>query len=518
MARSRNETVAPRPSRGSPPLLVALVVIAGAVLMSLEMLGSRMLAPYFGSSVFVWGSLIGVFLASLSLGYWAGGYLADRRPSFRLLSGLALAAAALIVLSWPLTRPVCQALVGAGLGDRAGPLLAALAIFFVPSVLIGIVSPFAIRLSAKSLGDLGIQAGRLSALSTFGSILGTFGTTFVLIPALPVRVILLILGLALAVVPVFALATSRRGVAAVAGGGAALAAMVYLASSAHGATLNPGETLVYEGSSAYHQVAVVESEGRRYMKFDQYYESGIELTPPYRSAFPYTDLFHVGPLLSPEPKRALFLGAGGGIGPRAFAEAYPSLERIDVVDVDPLVLDLAKRYFYLEESERIRLHADDARMFLRTVAEPFDLVVLDVFTIGGRIPPHLATREFFLEVAARMAPGAALVMNLNSAVRGPKSEIYAALAGTVAAAFGDVAAFPLYFPAEDPASFRFSALSRNILLAAVKGGLPPAATLRERGRASPRREARGASTLLAPSVPRGQVLTDEHAPIETMEF
>jgi PAS domain S-box-containing protein len=127
-----------------------------------------------------------------------------------------------------------------------------------------------------------------------------------------------------------------------------------------------GETLVYEGSSAYHQVAVVDDDGgHRYLKFDDFYESGISLGPPHRGAFPYTDLFHAAPLLAPAPRRALFLGAGGGIGPRAFAAAYPSLERIDVVDVDPLVLDLARRFFFLAEEGPIRVHVEDARMFLR---------------------------------------------------------------------------------------------------------------------------------------------------------
>ena len=145
-------------------------------------------------------------------------------------------------------------------------------------------------------------------------------------------------------------------------------------------------------------------------------------------------------------------------------------------------------------------------------------MVLDVFTIGGRIPFHLATREFFAEIAAHLAPGGALVMNLNSAVAGPRNEIYASLAATIAAAFGDVAGFPLFFPEEDPSSHRSREATRNILLAAVKGGLPPPATIRERAAASPVREARWAASLLAPRVPRGEVLTDEHAPIETMEF
>ncbi len=381
------------------------------------------------------------------------------------------------------------------------------------------VSPFAIRLTARSLGSIGVQSGRLYALSTLGSLLGTFGTTFVLLPLLSVDAILMVLGGSLALVPLFVLATARKAGAAAAAA-IALSLVAWKAWGLPVATLQRGETLLFEASSPYHHVAVVERGDLRFLKFNDFYESGISLRPPYQSVFPYTDAFHVAALFDPAPERAVFLGAGGGIGPRDFAEVYPSLSRIDVVDVDPLVLEVAEKYFYLEPSERVRVHADDARMFLRRPGQgPWDLVVLDAFTIGGRIPFHLATEEAFRELRDRLTDDGVLVMNINSALEGPKAEIYRSLASTIRAAFGHVVAFPLVYAGErDPGSKRFREQSRNVILAAVKGTPPSKEELLARAAEAEEPRARKHAATVITEVPEGDVLTDGWAPIETMAF
>ena len=170
---------------------------AGAVLMALEIVGSRVLAPYFGSSVYVWGSLISIFLAALSAGYYLGGVAADRWPRTGTLA-LALAAAGVLILLLPLlSRPILEAFSAWDLGPRASPLLASVALFVLPSLLLGTTSPVAIKLAATDLATVGNTAGLLYAISTAGSIAGTLLTAFVLIPALGVRAILYALGVAL---------------------------------------------------------------------------------------------------------------------------------------------------------------------------------------------------------------------------------------------------------------------------------------------------------------------------------
>ncbi|OLD56792.1 MAG: hypothetical protein AUI83_06015 [Armatimonadetes bacterium 13_1_40CM_3_65_7] len=172
---------------------------AGAVLMALEIVGSRILAPYFGSSVYVWGSLISIFLAALSAGYYFGGVAADRWPRAGALA-LALAAAGVLILVLPLvSRSILETFSAWDLGPRASPLLASVVLFVLPSLLLGMTSPFAIKLATTNLATVGNTAGVLYAISTAGSIAGTLLTAFVLIPTMGVRAILYSLGGALLV-------------------------------------------------------------------------------------------------------------------------------------------------------------------------------------------------------------------------------------------------------------------------------------------------------------------------------
>lgn len=171
-----------------------IAFFSGAALMGLEIAGSRVLAPYFGSSVFVWGSLIGVLLAALSGGAYLGGLLADRAPDARTLAGL-LALAGLVTLALPWVAPgVNRWVFEAQIGPRVGPLVASALMFLVPGVALGTVSPFLVRLSVSKVTEVGAVAGTIGALSTAGSIVGTLGTAFYLIPAVGVRTILLVMG------------------------------------------------------------------------------------------------------------------------------------------------------------------------------------------------------------------------------------------------------------------------------------------------------------------------------------
>ena len=158
-----------------------IVFICGAVVMSFEILGSRVLAPNFGSSVFVWGSLISVFLSGLSAGYYLGGRISDINPSSRKLS-LMILAPGILLLAFPLySTPISDWIFLKDLGVRSSPMLASMALFLAPSVFLGIVSPYTAKLLICSLHTSGKTIGTLYAISTFGSILGTIVTSFYLI-------------------------------------------------------------------------------------------------------------------------------------------------------------------------------------------------------------------------------------------------------------------------------------------------------------------------------------------------
>ena len=272
--------------------LLVVVFVCGATLMAFEMVGSRILAPTFGNTVFVWGSLIGVFLGALSLGYFVGGRLADRRPSFFVL-GMIIAAAGLIVLIVPFYAPACCRWIdGASPGRSTNPLFASLFLFFVPSVLLGMVSPFAVRLQARTVATVGNVAGRLYSLSTLGSIAGTVLATFWMIPSYGMSSLTKALGITLMVVSLLAILPRLvAGLRAARLRGAVGSAVVLLAAGVLAAMappssipLRPGEALIAEADSAYQHIGVVllppgqtygQTEWSIQMKFDQYIESEV---------------------------------------------------------------------------------------------------------------------------------------------------------------------------------------------------------------------------------------------------
>jgi len=437
--------------------------------MGLEMTGSRILAIHFGSSIYVWGAIIGVFLAALSIGYYSGGMLADRRPSFYPLNALLLIAGGWLMLIPFYANPVCRLLLRFNPGERLGPLLATLILFGGPSVLLGMVSPYAVRLAAQTVERIGNVSGSLYALSTFGSIAGTLLVAFWLVPALGVRALLQILGLCLLVLPLIVVPWSRRK-ATVAAGVVLFAAMLFLVSYVRNV---PAQGVIYEGDSAYHYIKVVDDTQRniRFLQFNNYVEGAIDLNPPYDTRVSYTNAFQLARLFKPALKKILIIGGGGGIGARKFVTDDPNVT-VDLVEIDQRVVDLGLRYFHLEPGERLRVHVEDGRDFVRRSQTKYDLVVLDAFTIGGQIPFHLTTREFFNEIKRTLAPDGVVLANINGTMRGRRSRIMRAEYKTLATVFDNVYLFPHLHEAERRSGGVFEQdRPRSLILIAVNGGV-----------------------------------------------
>jgi spermidine synthase len=419
--------------------LKVVVFVSGAVLMGLEMTGSRILAIHFGSSIYVWGAIIGVFLAALSIGYYSGGRIADRRPTFYPLNVLLLFAGGWLMLIPFYANPVCRLLLRFSPGERLGPLLATVILFGGPSVLLGMVSPYAVRLAAQTVERIGNVSGSLYALSTFGSIAGTLLTAFWLVPALGVRALLQILGLCLLLLPLIVVPGSRRKVP-LAAGVVLFASFLLLVSYVRNV---PAQGVIYEGDSAYHYIRVVDDKQRniRLLQFNNYIEGAIDLNPPYDTRVSYTNAFHLARIFKPALKNILIIGGGGGIGARKFVTDDANVI-VDLVEIDQRVVDLGLKYFYLEPSDRLRIHVDDGRNFIRRSQTKYDLVILDAFTIGGQIPFHLTTREFFSEIEHTLSPDGIVLANVNGTMRGRRSRIMRSEYKTLATTFDDVYVFP----------------------------------------------------------------------------
>ncbi len=413
-----------------------IVFISGGVLLALEIVASRVVAPYFGNSVYVWGSLIGVFLAALSLGYFLGGRAATRWPAWGPFLTLVLASGACIYPIPHVAGAVLGAIAVHDFGPRADTLIGSTALFFLPSVLLGTVSPYAVRLRARSVEGIGNVAGILYALSTLGSIAGTLLAAFVLISAFGVRSIIQILGATEMGLALLGWVWYRR-----VGAGAAAAAVMAGVLTLGGAVPPDGPGVIYARDTIYHRITVSDEGLLRYLKLDRYWQSARDLDAPQRTVFGYTDYLHLPLVFQPAPRRVLFVGMGGGTAPSRFYRDYPEVQ-IEVVEIDPAVVETARRFFALPTGPRIRVHIQDGRRWLRRTPERYDLITLDAYLIDT-IPFHLATREFYTEAAARLAPGGVLASNVIGAIIGPQSRLFRAIYKTYRSVFPAVYVFPV---------------------------------------------------------------------------
>jgi len=407
---------------------------AGIGALATEITASRLLAPYFGSSTIVWANLIGIVLAALALGYWLGGRIADQRPRPSLLGFIVLSAAVCVAaipfVAEPFLDLTVEGLDEASAGAVIGSFLAVLLLCAPPVVLLGMVSPFAIRLAVSTIETAGAVAGRLYALSTAGSLLGTFLPALVLIPAIGTQRTFLVIAALLAVSSCFLLGVRYLAFAG------ALAALVLLPPGA----VKGKDGLVHEETSYHQYIQVVERpDGRRLL----YLNEGVAVHSVWRPDSVLTggvwDAFlALPPLLGRPLERVAILGNAAGTTARALGEYYPSAE-IDGVELDAAVSRVGRRYFGLEDNPRLTVHDADARPFLRSTNQRYDLIVVDAYH-QPYVPFHLATREFFRLVRERLAPGGMVALNV-AAVPDDK-RLVRAIGRTVAAELPQVLEWP----------------------------------------------------------------------------
>jgi spermidine synthase len=530
--------------RSRPLALGAAAFTSGGVLLSVEIAASRVLAPYFGNSLFVWGALIGVVLTGLSVGYWLGGLAADRVPAPALMIAV-MGLGAGSVLAVPLIDDsVLEAVVEWDPGPRANPLVAAVLLFGVPSVVLAAVTPIAVRLLARSVETLGATAGRLFAISTAGSIVGTFATAFWLVPELGIDQLLAFaaatlflaatlfavserlwaLGLAVAVALTVSTATAFSLAPETGGRLSASEARNWsplYRRQGEGARREPvdfgsGVDVVYRKQSRYHQIAVVDEGDSRYLRFDSSFQSGMYLNDPYRTRFGYTDYLQLSLAYNPGARRILFVGLGGASAPKRMWRDFPELE-IEVAELDPAVVDVARRFFALREDGRLKVTAEDGRRFLARRDDRWDAIIVDAY-FSDSIPFHLTTREFLELVRSRLEPGGVVLANVIGSLRGEGSQLFRALWRTYGTVFPTVVVHPVLDSADDPESIL------NLILVATDGAAPNRPFLTSRWRdirgdhpRAPDLTRAIANRRLGPfptdDVP---VLTDDYAPTDAL--
>ncbi len=518
----------------------AAVFVSGGVLLGVELAASRVLAPFFGSSIFVWGALIGIVLAGLSAGYWIGGVLADRFPAPQLLLAVLALGAGTILLVPVVDGAVLKAIVEWDPGPRLNPLLAAAVLFGIPSVILATATPIAVRLSARSVASVGKTAGRLFAVSTAGSIAGTFVTAFWLIPEMGTNQLLGLLATSLFVAAGFVALGERKLVAGVVVGAlvaGSVAATFALApetggrlSGAAAENWSPlyrlrgeargiqapseGFELVYSKNTRYHGLTVVEDGDTRHLRFESSFQSGMYLDDPFRTRYRYTDFLQLPLAYNPRVKNILFIGLGGGSAQKRVWRDFPRLD-LEVVELDPAVRDVAYRYFELPRSQRLKVSVEDGRRFLVRERREWDAIVIDAY-FSDSLPFHMTTVEFLELVRSRLAPGGIVASNLIGAVSGDGSTLFRSMYKTYRAAFPTVAVHP---------EGKIGPL-QNIILIATEGAVPATDVLVDRWQETRRRvpdavdlggaiRERYDGAIDTRDVP---ILTDDYAPTDALLF
>jgi spermidine synthase len=456
-----------------------------------------------------------------------------------------MALGALLVLAIPVVdEPVLERVVSWNPGPRANPLVAAIVLFGLPSIVFAGVTPIAIRLLARSVSNVGRVAGRLFALSTAGSIAGTFATAFFLIPEFGTDQ-LLALSAATLFAGVALVALVERMPVAIALGIVAAAGAAYVStevSPERGARLEgaaaknwspvyyrdegpgggvqdtTGFEVVFQKDTQYHRLAVTDQGDSRFLRFDNSFQSGMYKERPFATRFAYSDYFQLALAYNPDAERMLLIGLGGASAPKRMWRDFPDL-RIHTVEIDPVVRDVAYEYFEMPRSPRLTVDVADGRQWLARNDEKWDVIAIDAY-FSDAIPFHLTTAEFMELVSSRLAPGGVVISNVIGSVAGSGSQLFRAFYKTYRQTFPTVLVHPVVERGEDPAAD----LLRNIIVVAGDFPSPTREFLRERWDES-RRE-HPSSPFLGNAIrhrydrqiPTRDVptLTDDYAPLDAL--
>jgi spermidine synthase len=487
--------VAPEP-RSRNRYLYLLVFVVGSASLGAEIAAARLMAPFFGASTIVWANTIGVVLVALSIGYWLGGRIGDRHPHLRGLCLLVLAAAVLIAIVPFVAQPFFEVSVDAldeiSAGAFVGSLVGVLFLVAVPVVLLGACSPYAIRLVIPDVEHSGRVAGRLYAISTAGSLLGTWLAALVLIPLIGTQRTFLAFAVAIALVAAAGLGWRYVAVPV------ALAAVVALPAGTVKGT-DDGEVL-FETDTEYQYVRVVEEpDGDRLLELNEgqavhsLYRPGSYLTGDVWDGY----LTYPFAALAAAPERIAILGNAAGTTARAYGHYFPETE-VDGVEIDAELTELGRRFFDLDNPNLSVAH-EDARPWLERSDGGYDVIMVDAYR-QPYIPFYLATREFFELVRDRLTPGGVVIVNAGHPEG--NDDLERVLARTMSEAFPTVIRDPI-----EP--------TNTLLL----GSEAPASAAHLRAAADElpgdlRNLAAEQAARIGPRLTGGTVYTDDRAPVE----
>lgn len=483
------------------------VFVCGAVVMTYEIVGSRILAPYIGTSTYIWTGLIGVILGALSLGYWLGGRIADGRPNVGILASAIFISGGLISVTILIKDIALSAIATMPVNDEIRSIVAALVLFAPASVALGFVIPYATKLRITDLAETGSAVGRLYALSTIGSIVGTFSAGFFFIPFVgSVRTLYLLAAVLLLMGGYLGgLAIVRRWLGAV-----AIFAIGLLTSEGYSYLLR-NANLIADIDTQYSRVRVFEatetSTGRKLIALatDPTYIQSARYIGNSELALDYTKYYDLVGYFVPGHQRVLMIGGAGYSYPQAFLRNFPD-SHIDVAEIDPGMTAAARKYFGLIDDPRMTIIHRDGRMVLNAARDgEYDAILMDAFGSLFSVPFQLTTIEAVREMHRVVDKDGVVIFNLGSALTGPSGFFFRAQLATYRAVFAEVQVYKVRPETADN-------IQQNLIIVACKQScrndksFPTNSNIEFEGLLSTKTEP--AEVFDVP------VLTDELAPVE----
>jgi len=436
------------------------VFICGAVVMVFELVGSRVLGPYFGTSIFVWTSLIGIILGSLSFGYYLGGKVADKKPSIEMLALVIFLSAIFIGLTLFIKDFLLVYLKATMPDIKVSSVIAAIILFAPTSILLGMVSPYAAKLKLLNLEISGATIGNLYAISTAGSIVGTFLSGFYLIPKFGTNKLLIILTITLIAVSLFL--SIKKALK--------IKFFVFILMLAGWFIFNGvNNALAQKGfidvDTSYSRVWIYENYDKktndtiRTFSINSEHSSAMYLNSD-KMVYEYAKYYHLANHFNPGFKKTLMLGGAGYSYPKEFLLKYPEAT-IDVVEIDPMITELAKKYFKLKENPRLAIYHEDGRVFLNKTQNKYDVIFGDAFSSQYSLPYQLTTKEAVQKKFDALEKNGIVVLNIISSIKGEKGKFLRAEYATYKSVFPQVFLFPVSAPTN-------GYQVQNIILVALK--------------------------------------------------
>ena len=399
--------------------LLFTVFVSGMTTLAAELAAGRLIGNVFGTSNIVWASIIGLILIYLTVGYFVGGKWADANPTpgamYRVLSWGAFTLGLVPFVAGPVLRSAATAFEVLQVGILGVSFIAVLVLFSVPITLLGTISPFAIRLSVDDAAHAGEISGRIYAISTLGSFIGTFLPTLVFIPAIGTTKTFLLFSLVLLFVALAGLGmyASRSAMFKLLWMPAVLAIVAMIWS---GQALKRNSGQIYETESAYNYIQVAQQNGYTILRLNEgqgvhsiYNSDTLQYNGPW-------DQFLVGPYFyadrkPSEIKRIAIVGLAAGTAARQLTAVYGNVP-IDGFELDPKIVEVGKKYFDMN-MPNLNIHVGDGRLGLEQSPYKYDIIAVDAYR-PPYIPAHMTTQEFFEIVASHQTEDGVLVINSAS--------------------------------------------------------------------------------------------------------